>query len=95
MQKFHRWLATPAGVISIGLVAVALTGVLLGLTAAWMLAVLFAAIGVADYLLGKTVHTFSEEVNHQYHRRRRLFLLWAIAVGLVLGVGLYLHFTGV
>jgi len=95
MRAFHRWLASPAGVITLGLLAVVITWALLGWTAAWMLAVLFAAIGLADFILGKTARTFSEEVNRQYHRSPRRFLLWALVVGALLAIGLYLHFTGV
>ena len=95
MKQLHRWLASPAGVITLALLAVALTAALLGAKAGFMLAGIFLAVALVDYAYGRLDWTFSQEVNAQYHRHRLRFLVWAVLVGLLLGLGLYLHFTGV
>ena len=90
-----KWIATPAGIISIAIVAAIITATLLGIKAGLMISFLFLGLGVADYILGKIDITFSQEVNRKYHSNKKRFFLWVVLMAIVLGFGLYSHFTGV
>jgi len=94
LKHSRRWLATPAGVITVGLLAVAWTWLTLGWEAAWRLLAVLVALGIADIALGAWSKPLSLEVYWSWRRSRRRYLMWwaGMGVGLLL---LHLHFTGV
>ena len=94
MRSFHRWMSTPLVVVLLGLVLVAWTWLMLGWPAAWRLAVVLAALGVADAALGRYRTPLSWEANRSWHRDPRRYWLWLIGIGAGL-ILLHLHFTGV
>ncbi len=90
----RRWFATPLAAILLGVALTAWTWLMLGWAAAWRLAVVLAALGVADAALGRYRTPLSWEINRAWHRDPLRYWLWFIGVGVAL-VLLHLHFTGV
>lgn len=90
----RRWFATPLAVILLGATLTAWTWLTLGWAAAWRLAVVLTALGVADAALGRYRTPLSWEINRAWHRDPLRYLFWLIGVGVALIV-LHLHFTGV
>ena len=94
MDRLHRWMATPMAVMLLGLALIAWTWLLLGWPAAWRLAVVLGALGLADAALGRWRSPLSWEVNRGWHRHPLRYWYWLVGVVAALWL-LHLHFTGV
>lgn len=96
IRRIHRWLATPAGVVSIAIAAVLATLWLLGVDDALRLTGILAAVAAVDVAYGVWGRrTFSAGVNWEWHHRRWRYWVWAVIMAVLLVVGLHAHFTGV
>ena len=94
MRRLHRFMATPLGVVLLGVAVVVWTWLTLGEGAAWRMAAVLAGLGAVDLAIGwGRGLTLSEEVNRSWHRDPRRYWLWLIGIGAGLLL-LHLHFTG-
>jgi len=95
LDKLHRFMATPLGVVLLGIAIAIWTWTILGWGAAWRMAAVLAGLGVADMAIGwGRGLTLSEEINRDWHRNPMRYWFWlaGMVVALVL---LHVHFTGV